>query len=902
MRTLLARFRDWFRRRSLEADFDAEMRFHLEQLEEDLRGRGMSPAEARLAARREFGNATRAREDLRERAGFPLVDEFFRDLRHAWRGLRRRPMLACGVVLVLCIGLGGAGTLASLTRAVLFAPLPVPEADELHLVVAPERAEPERLSYQSVRRLDTLLEGGSAAGYSGNGSFNVRREGQPLQRARGQLVTGNFFGLLGLEPLAGRLLTPADDAPGAPAVAVASHAWALQAFGTAQAAIGQEVWVNQQLVAIVGVLPARFQAITFGQHSDLWLPASLQKPVHYAGNAWIFSNDDRPNDPDWTREERVKWMTALLRLPPRARPSAAAALEEAVKPQREQFILAVQDPAEREAIAHERLAVVQAPGGFSPVRTAFRPLSMLLAGLVATVLVVACANVSGLLLVRTLSRHRELGVRLALGSGRWRIARLGIAESLILCAGGALAGWILSLLLFPGLSHLLMAGRDLHDGLLEPGQLAIMGGLTLLCAAMCGVGPALLIARMEPLGALAGHGGLQGAAGRLGRWLVTAQLALAVLLVAVAATLGTEIARTIAADPGYARETVLSTDFDPRAGGYDRAGNAALVERLDGALRAVPGVVDVGFAFSGILNGSVSTSAVTFRDPLARIHAEHIQGEVVRPGYFAVTGMALLAGRDLSPDDRADSPNVAVINAALARRVFGDRDPIGQRFGFDTTPTESDFTIVGVVADAKVNSVRGPAPAVFYRCAAQSPDADLRFIAVRVAGSPDAARQAARAALARSEPGLLFSTWRTLQERIVDDLGPSRAATRIATSFATIAIILASAGVAASLGYLVALRQRELALRIALGADPAQIRRGVLRDALKLGAAGAAIGLALAWSLPLIPAVASRLPASPDLFVGTVAAAVGLCATVAAGWAPARRAARADLLMLLKLD
>ncbi len=902
MRTLLARLRDLFRRRAIETAFDEEMQFHLEQLEALNRERGLSPEAARAAAVREFGNVTRAREDLRDRAGFPAIDGFIRDLRHAWRGLRRRPLLAAGVVGVLAIGLGAAGTLSSLTYAVLFAPLPVTRPDELHLVVKPGTANPEVLSYASVQRLDTLLAGGDAVGYSGSGSFNVGRAGRPLESARGQLVTGGFFGLLGLEPAAGRLLNAGDDAPNAPPVAVVSHAWAVHTFGAADAAVGQEIWVNRQAVAVVGVLPPRFNGITFGQRTDLWLPASLQKSLQYAGNAWIISSDDRPNDPDWTREERVQWMTVLVRLPDSGRPQALAALGEAVRPQLEQFAAAIDDPAEREAVRHQRYDLAHAPGGFSPVRAGFRPIGILLGALVGTVLVLACANVSGLLLVRTLSRHRELGVRLALGSRRGRIARLAMAEALLLCCAGAAAGWVLSLVLLPVLNQWLNSGRPIDGSLFDPAQLVVMSGLTLLCASMCGIGPALLIARMEPLGALAGHGGLHGAAGRIGRTLVTAQLALAVLLVGIAATLGREIAQTLAADPGYARESVLTTSFDPRAAGYEQPENAALLDRLDQALRAVPGVVDVGFAFSGILNGSVSTPSVTFRDPEVRIRAEHIQGEVVRPGYFTATGMTVLAGRDFTTEDRDAGRNVAVISAALARRAFGERGPIGQSFGFGPAPSEEDFTIVGVVADAKLNGVRDPAPGVFYRSAAQAPDADLRFLALRVAGTVDAVRHAARAALAEAEPGLVFSNWQTLEQRIVESLGPSRAATRIAASVAAIAIILASAGVAASLGYLVTLRQRELALRIAIGADPRRIRHGVLGDAFKLGLLGAALGLALVWLLPLIPSVGERLPARPDLLAGTIAAAVGLCATIAAGWSPARRASQADLLLLLKLE
>ncbi|MBE2216187.1 MAG: ABC transporter permease [Opitutaceae bacterium] len=902
MRELFARLRDSFRRREIEAAFDEEMQMHLDALEARYRERGLSAADARAAAVREFGNATRAREDLRERAGFPTVDEFVRDVRHAWRGLSRRPVFSLGLVAVLAIGLGAASALTSLTRAILYAPFAVPSPEELFLVTDPEGSQPELVSCGTARRFDENLAGGQAAGFAGIARFTVQRDGRQAARTSGELVTGNFFDVLRLAPVAGRLLSTRDEAPGAPAVVVVSEAWAVAEYGSTAAAVGHEIWVNRQSVTIVGVLPATFPATTLGRRSDLWLPATLQKPLGHSGNASSISGDDRPNDPDWTREERVSWMNILARLPRATRGGGEAALEEAFRQQREQILPILDTPAEREELQRRRLRLIEAPGGFSSLRASFRPTGLLLGVLVGSVLILACANVSGLLLVRTLSRHRELGVRLALGSGRWRIGRLAVAEALLLCTGGAVAGWVLSLGLSPVLTSLLLPGQTLAESAFTAAQLIISGALVLVCAAMCGLGPALLIARLEPLTALAGHGGLRGAAGRIGRALVGAQLALAVVLVAVATTLGTEIARTLADDPGFARTSVLSAGFDPRSAGYVQKDYVSLVDRLDQAARAVPGVVDVGFSSSGILNGSISRSAVFFRDPQAQGNSEHFQTDVVRPGYFQVVGMTLLAGRDLSVDDRENTPRVAVVSAAFAREVFGDHDVIGQRFGHGPQASENDFTIVGVVADAKVNGIRTQSPAVFYLPAAQAASWRMGFLALRVQGAIPAVRQQVQAAFARLEPGIVFQNWKTLDERVVDDLGQSRAATKIATSFATVAILLAAAGVAASLGYLITLRQRELALRIAIGADPWMIRRAVLVDAAKLGATGAAVGLALVFLLPLIPVVASFLPARPDLLVGAIAAAVGIVAAVAAGWSPARRASRADLLLLLKLE
>lgn len=902
MMTWLARLRDRVRRREIKAAFDEEMRFHLDQLEADHCARGLAPEEARRAAQRDFGNATRAREDLHERAGLPFMDEFMRDLRHAWRGLVRRPLFTAGVVGVLALGLGAAATIHGLAQAIVFSPLAVPDPDELHIVLEADAPRPVRLSHGTARRLAESVPGG-AAGFTGPSRFTVQRDGQPAGRVMGELVTGGFFRMMRLAPEAGRLLEPLDDEPGAPAVAVASHAWATVQYGTPQAAVGREIWVNRQRVAIVGVLPPEFRSTTVGRQSDLWLATAQQASLRYSGNAWSVGGDDRPNDPDWTREERVSWLNVLMRVPAAGNFAPLPAVLAAFAPQRDALAGAFDQESDRDELQRRTFAIQSAPGGFSSLREDFRSTGLLLGGLVAAVLILACANVSGLLLVRILSRHRELGVRLALGSGRWRVGRLALAEALILSAGGALTGWILATWLYPVATGLLAPGQTVAELTLSPGPLAVMAALTLGSALVCGLGPVMFIARLEPLVALAGHGGLRGAAGRIGRALVGAQLALAVLLVAVAYTLGGELARTLTADPGFARENVLSSTFDAASAGYGPADRAALVDRIDAEIRAVPGVVDTGFSVTGILAGSVSRSGITFRDPRARIRSEAMQGDIVRPGFFRAAGRTLLAGRDFSPDDRAGTPPVAVVSAAFARRVFGDLDPIGQRFGFGSEPSaEEDMTIVGVVADAKLNAIREEAPAVFYRAAAQVPDAPIGFVAVRVEGPVAPVQRAIESALGRAEPAVVFTLWRTLDERVLNDLGPARAASKVAGTFAGVALLLAAAGVAASLGYLVTLRQRELALRIAIGADPGRIRWAVLVDAIKLGAIGAGIGLLAAWLLPLIPAVGALLPARLNLGVALVAAATAILATVVAGWSPARRASRADLLVLLKSE
>ncbi|HEY5551511.1 MAG TPA: FtsX-like permease family protein, partial [Opitutaceae bacterium] len=272
------------------------------------------------------------------------------------------------------------------------------------------------------------------------------------------------------------------------------------------------------------------------------------------------------------------------------------------------------------------------------------------------------------------------------------------------------------------------------------------------------------------------------------------------------------------------------------------------------------------------------------------------------PAYFGTVGMQLLAGRGFQRTDTEKSQPVAVVSATFAREVFGDLDPIGRMFGYDTTPSDDDLRIVGVVADARGNGIRERAPAMFYTPAAQSGPESLHFLAVRFNGPGAALQSSLRAALGKTEPGIVFSSWKTLGKRLVDDLRSDAATSKLAVIFGGCAVLLAGAGIAGSLGYLVVLRQRDLALRMAVGATPASILRDVLVDALRLGAIGGGIGLMAVWLLPFLPVVEAVLHGRPGLFPALVAALVALGTALVAGWIPARRAARIDPLVMLKAE
>jgi predicted permease len=900
MRALLNRIRDFFRRPALARQFAEEMSAHMAALEADLIKRGVSPAEAKQAATREFGNVLQIQEDLRTQAGFRFWDEFSGDVKNAWRSIRRRPSLAISVVGILALGLGAAATIHGLLDAVYLQPLPVPRPTELYAVVNADVARQSRLSRNSAARLEELLPAHSVAAYSGLNRCAVQFGTEPAVRVNVRLVNGNFFSALGLPPTVGRGFTPEDDVPGRPAhVAVLSAAWAVKNFGSVEAVIGREVTVNRVPLTVIGVLPVAFRDVTIGRSTDLWLPTALQPTLRFYGNASTTGGDDRPNDPDWNREERISWMEILLRIRTDI-PSARLALERAWNVQRDDLAPAFDDPASREQLMHQRWDLLPAPGGRSGFRDSFRSTGLLFTGVVGVMLVLVCMNVSGLLLVRSMSRHREIGVRLAIGAGSFRVVRLSFMEALILCIAGASAGWLLAAWLLPSAVQLLAPGQSLGVSL-GGRSLLLMAGLALFTTVLSALTPAWWISRIQPLQALSGSQGLGRAPVRLSRFLVIAQFALAVALVAVAASLGEELQRSLAADPGFNRDQVITTTFDPESAGYDPQTAEGLLTRMETIALSVPGVKAVSFASSGILAGSRSTSGLFMRHPQAQQAKGEFQHDSVQPGYMGVVGMPILAGRDFREGDRAGQP-VALVSASFARQIFGNIDPLGQSFGNDLQPSAKDFTIVGVVRDVPTNGMRERPPAMAYFPLVRGGNSFAHFMAVRFEGAAATVQPALRAALARGEPGLVLSPWRTFEERMADNLSGDFATTHLAAIFGGCAVLLAGAGVAASLGYMVVLRQRELALRMAIGASPGQVLRSVLLDALRASAWGGALGLAVAWLIPLLPAVSAALHGRPGLLPAIVAAAVAFVAAMVAAWFPARRAARINPVLMLKSD
>lgn len=899
---LVAKLRHLLGRGARLRRLEEEMRTHVDLLTEEGLRQGLTLAEARRRAHLAFGNVLATREESEDALGWPRLESWVHDARIASRSLLRRPAFAASLVAILALGIGVTTAIFTLVRGVLWQPLPVPHPAELHVTLSKDH-RPTRLSAPALRRLEAdPAVVGRVLGYTDNCRLTLRVDNGAAEPVQGQFVNGGFFSALQIGALRGRVFTAADHPPGEPAaLAVISWHWWQRKLAGDPEVVGRTLRLNGVNVTVIGVAPKSFAGVSLGASPDLWLPLGLHAALGAQPSAWSVSRDDKPIElRDWVRDEHVAWVMAMVRVTP-GTATAQGALEAAWRPQLAAFSDVVEDPAARLELSRDVPHLAPSPEGYSSTRNRFRTVGLTLSLLVGAVILVTAANSSTLLLLRMLARTRELGVRLALGAGRWRLARGALMEGLVLSGAGAVLGLIIGLWLTPLLAEWLVPGAvDVLPGV-NGAMLGLLAGLAVALGLGLGAGPAWLSAHLSPQTILQQRGaGLKGSL-RLGRMLIVLQLALSVLLISVAASLALDLRRVLNAELGYARESVITTFFDYRAAGFTRPQEAGVTAHLRQAAAALPRVRAVGFAGSGVLSGSRSQSGVYFRGTGVKQPDDSVQTESIDEHYFSAMGMTLLRGRGFTADDRENTPHVAIISQRLAREVFGAADPIGRRFGFDQNPSPEDWEIVGIAGDARVNDVRADPAALFYLPLAQwgkSP----HCLVVRVEGDAAIARELLRRQVSAAEPALMFTQWRTLEERVRQWVSNDVAAVRLTAGFGVLATLLAAIGVFGALGYLVASRSREIAVRLAIGAEPSRVGRDIVREALVLGLAGAALGLGLALALPHWLGSWMMTGLRTDWFAIALAVGAGLVAALLGGLWPARRAAKVDPLTLLRSE
>ncbi|HEX5759545.1 MAG TPA: ABC transporter permease [Thermoanaerobaculia bacterium] len=888
-RSLLHRLRTLFRATERDRETDEELRFHLEMETEKHRARGLTPEAARQAALRDFGGVEQVREACRDERGLPFFETTARDLRWSLRFLRREPAFSATAIVVLGLGIGAVTAIVPIVHAVLLAPLPYPAPDRL---VALWESNPERgWERESVAPANLLdwreqvkaFEGATARGWVGG--WALGGGGRP-ERVEGVDVFGRFFTVLGVPPRLGRDFHADEHWEGGERTVIISHDLWRRRFAGDPGVLGRRIELDGVPRTIVGVAPRGFAYPRPGL--DVWVPSGF--PRSAAGEVWF---------------RRAHFLHGVARLRPGV--SVAAANAE---------LAAVAARLERRYPATNRLM----GAGATPLKEVLvgdvrRPLLVLLAAVV-TLLLVTCANTAGLLLARSGARAHELGLRGALGASRGRLARQLVTESLVLAVLGGAVGALLGA---AGTRLLLRLAADTLPRAHEVGtSLAALGaalGATALAVLLFGVVPALRLASASPAPLLRGQSGGRVAAGREGPWsrgfLVFAEVALAMVLLAGAAITLRSLGALTAVDPGFRPEGRVAVDLAlPGARYPEKAQVHAFYQRLLAEARALPGVADAALASSLSLEGRNWTTDIVLEGRPSAEAVIDVNRRIVTPEYFRTAGVRLLRGPGFDPGTDAASPPVVVVNQALARRLFADRDPLGTRLAIEGMGETLWRTVVGVVANERVEDLAAADSMEVFVPLGQETGGELADLPLRGAslllraraGDPAALLPPLRARVARLDPEMPLYDARTLSGMLAEATRRERLLAVLLGLFAAIALVLAAVGLYGLIAFTLAARRREIAIRIALGAGSARVAWTTTAWALGLCALGLLVGLPLAGAASqglagLLYGVAPADPAS------LAAAAAVLAATAfAAALLPALRATRVDPMMTLRVE
>jgi len=911
------RLRSIVGRQRVERELDAELGFHLEQQIAEYIAGGMSPDDARAAAARSLGSTAFLKDECRQSLGLRLLDETAQDLRYAARTLRKNPAFTLAAVLSLALGIGANTAIFTLLDAVVFKPLPVPAPSELVTFYenGPEGvADPAggtgrylRFSYPRFLRLQEALGShGTMAAVTRSAQFTARLPGASERTfVYAQLISGRYFETLGVRAARGRLLNVDDvRVDQAAHVAVISDGFWKRAFGASESALGQTVAINNVDVAVVGIAPPGFAGMWTDRDADLWMPLPLQQPLNYRNNSSTYARAD--DDAPWVTRDVVAWLNLVARVPAAERAQAVALLQGANRAGVADLAATFTNPKERAPMLAHTLVVEPFSHGFSFLRARFADTLFILAGLVALVLLVTCANIANLLLARAAGHAREIGIRIALGVSLNRLVRQCLAESLALAAIGGGAGLLLGERASTFLARQVMGTVNSPlPGVFAPDArvLWFTFAVTVATAVGFGLAPAMRAIRLGRAAALAGNQrqavGQATPAGM--RSLVIGQLALSVVIVFAAMLLGRTLFNFMRIDPGFEINRLVTVSMDPITSLYQGDQMPALSHRLIAAARSVPGVVSASVSRCGLVAGCSSTSGFKLESPVQDAGVS-LNVNWVTPGYFGTTGIPIVAGRDFDDRDRIGAPQVALVNQAIASRYFPGLNPIGRRLGSEN---KLDVQIVGVVRDARTQTLHEPPVPMVYFPVDQRPAANqaaLTNIDIRVAGDAAAVIPAIRETLRRSEPGLLFGNVVPMSERLERDLTRERIVAYLAVSFGLLTLLLASIGVYGVLSYGVVRRTQEIGVRMALGARPVEVMKLVLGSGARMTAPGIAIGVAASavcarYLSGLIFGVA---PLDVPTFAGVCVTV--MVVTICASAIPARRATKVDPLVALRSE
>jgi putative ABC transport system permease protein len=880
MAKISLRLRSLLRRERVDGELDAELRFHLDRAIAANVAAGMSREEARRFALREFGGVDQIREECAEMRRVNWLRDFAQDVRYALRMLRKSPAFTTIAVLTLALGIGANTAIFSVVYAVLLKPLPYPHPDQL-VVVFEARPQDgvarEGSSYQDFREIRDQNHAFSAIGGRAGHDLTLTGHGDPFQVDTSD-VTPGLLDTMGVRPLAGRTFLPEDGKQGAvPVVILSENLWR-DRFSSDPHVIGTSVNLDMRPFTVIGVMPSDFR-YPFLTSEQIWVP--LQQDPLFG---------------PWMVKPSLRWLGITARLKVGVSVSQAQAEMDLLSTR-----LANKFPAEDKGFIVQLIPLQE-----QLVGSAKTPLLVLL-GAVGLVLLIACANVSNLLLARATSRAREIAVRTALGAKRLRIVRQLLAESAVLGLLGGAAGVLLAYGGVHGLRSLIPARlTQLHAIDVDALVLAFALALSLLASAIFGLAPALFAADSNLTSALKENAsrGSEGGSRRLARGiLVVAEIALATVVLVAAGLLDRSFLTLTSVNPGFDPRRVVKAEVDLPQFQYSKPAQwTAFSDELLRRLRSQPGLRDTAVAIPlPLANQGVTLPFDIPGGPPPRAGTSRTADYVAAsPGYLHVMRIALIRGRWFDEQDRPSAPLVAVISEGLAHHYFPNEDPIGKQLAFAFPPSSApNREIVGIVGDVRDTSLGQDPPPMMYVPYAQAPFWGAEIV-VRSNLRPGVVARTIRSQVGRIDKNLPITGAEAMVSAIDTTVAQPRFRAWLVGLFGAMALILAAAGIFGVISYSVACRTHEIGIRMALGASPTNVLRQILGESARFVLAGLVIGAAAA--LGVLRLLASMLfgvhPSDPLTFVGV--ALLLLSVTLLACYVPARRAMRVDPVVALR--
>jgi predicted permease len=912
--SIFGRISNLFSRSSLDREIESELQSHIELRIEDNLAHGMSPEHARRDALARFGNPTATKEHVVFTDAAVVLGSVWDDTRYAFRQLRKSPGFATTTVLTLAIGIGANLAIFQLLYGVLFAHLPVKQPAELyslHAVQSPFDAE-WFFSFPAYRRLrQATQEDAPVFARSGFGTGVLQDTDGATSRIEFQLVSDNFFSVLGLAPSAGRFFLDGDDRrEQSEWPVILRYDYFKQHFAVNQPVLGKRSTFNGVPIVIVGVAPKGFSGVVRGQAPDLWLPLAAQATNRFG--TWFDSlgpGYDVDLDRSYLNQASIFWLWVLSRTPDGVKPVAPARWTSALAPDLSLLAAASKDTRDRTRIRNSQVKLISAENGEGSLAKRYsRPLIILMA-MAIVILLVGCLNLANLQMARLQQREIEIATRIALGASRTRVLRQVAIETVVLAG----VGGVLAFATGRAASSLLLhwaSGRE-QTIPIDPqiGAAAALLGTALLLGALAGFGllPAWQMTRKSfstaskaRVGQLSG----QSKAGR--RWsnlLLASQVSFSLLLLCAAVLFAQTLRNLSRVDAGMDRDHVLTVHLDMRDTGFAEHQNnlPSFYDTVIQQLKALPMVRDVAVHMCTIPNCGWNTAVHVFGSPEIAEAQLHGEEDHVGVGYFRTLGIPILQGRDFGQEDNQQSQRVAILSRSYARQLFGDESPLGHWVGYSAPPGDHQFLVVGVVADARVDGLRSEAPPVAYFPIDQRP-APVSSVEVRVRGPLSSLPGEIRESLYKLAPALPVTEIVPLDLEFDDGLSTEALLARLTTIFGALTLALAALGFYGLFSFRVARRTSEIGVRMALGATRSQVRALFLGQTLKIMVAGLIPGAVLAVGTSYFARKILYGTGRMDIwalgFAVVILAAVGMLATLV----PAHQAASIDPMRALRSE